>query len=308
MFPPAATAAESGQLTREGLLPAVRDLLRSLGEPGEPVPFDDGSLPVYAVGDQLVLKLYPPVYLDELTTERTMLEVLHGKLPIPTPGVVHAGTRDGWGYVVMERLPGRTLKQVWPELSTADKLALAPKIGEALSTLHSVRDPALSALAPRDWTAFLAGQREKLVDHHRKTTLDEHWLAQLPEFVDAVDLGTPETVPLHTEVMRDHLLVTREGDDWRLSGLFDFEPAMRGAAEYEFGAVGLFVSGGDPAFLRSLLLAYGYHPADLGPDFSRRCLAYTLLHVYSDFRWYLDVLPAPEKPTFVSLADAWWGA
>lgn len=304
MFP---SATEPDQLTRESLLPAVRDLLRSLGEPGEPVPFDDGSLPVYAVGDQLVLKLYPPVYLDELTTERTMLEVLHGKLPVPTPGVVHAGTRDGWGYVVMERLPGRTLKQVWPELSTADKLALAPKIGEALSTLHSVRDPALSVLAPQDWTAFLAGQRAKLVDHHRETALAEHWLAQLPEFVDSVDLGTPETVPVHTEVMRDHLMVTREGDNWRLSGLFDFEPAMRGAPEYEFGAVGLFVSGGDRAVLRSLLLAYGYRPADLGAEFSRRCLAYALLHVYSDFRWYLDVLPAPEKPTFASLADAWWG-
>ncbi|WP_240690579.1 MULTISPECIES: phosphotransferase [unclassified Amycolatopsis] len=160
---------------------------------------------------------------------------------------------------------------------------------------------------PPGWAAFLAGQREKLVDHHRETTLDEHWLAQLPDFVDAVDLGTPETVPLHTEVMRDHLMVTREGDGWRLSGLFDFEPAMRGAPEYEFAAVGLFVSSGDSAFLRSLLLAYGYHPAELGPDFSRRCLAYTLLHVYSDFRWYLDVLPAPREPTFVSLADAWWG-
>ncbi|MFD2469908.1 aminoglycoside phosphotransferase family protein [Amycolatopsis silviterrae] len=307
MFPPAATAAEFDELTREGLLPAARDLLRTLGEPGEPVPFADGSLPVYAVGEQLVLKLYPPLYLDELATERTMLEVLHGKLPIPTPGVVHAGTRDGWGYVVMERLPGRTLKQVWPELSTADRLALAPEIGEALSTLHSVRDPALSVLGPPDWAAFLAGQREKLVEHHRKTTLDEHWLAQLPEFLRTVDLGTPETAPLHTEVMRDHLMVARDGDNWRLTGLFDFEPAMRGAPEYEFAAAGLFVSGGDATVFRRLLLAYGYRPADLGPDFSRRCLAYALLHVYSNFRWYLDVLPAPPEPTFVSLAQAWWG-
>lgn len=54
---------------------------------GEAVPFTDGSLPVYAVGEDLVLKLFPPVHLDELPTERTMLEVLHGKLPIPTPAV-----------------------------------------------------------------------------------------------------------------------------------------------------------------------------------------------------------------------------
>jgi hypothetical protein len=36
-------------------------------------------------------------------------------------------------------------------------------------------------------------------------------------------------VPLHTEVMRQHLL-TAEGPEgaWPLSGLIDFEPTMRG--------------------------------------------------------------------------------
>ena len=43
---------------------------------------------------------------------------------------------------------------------------------------------------------------------------------------------------LHTGVMRYHLL-TAEGPPgkWRLSGLIDFEPAMRG--EYEFADVGI---------------------------------------------------------------------
>jgi len=299
MFP------SSAEPTREELLPSVRRLLASLGEPGPAVPFEDGSLPVYAVGARLVLKLYPPADLDELATERTLLEVLYGRLPIPTPGVVHAGIRDGWGYLVMERLAGRSLKEVWPELSTADRKALAPRLGEAVAALHAVRDPALATVKPDSWDAFLAAQRSTVLDRQRR--LDEHWRSQIPAFLDSVDLGRPPAVPLHTEIMRDHLMVARSGDGWQFTGLFDFEPAMRGAAEYDFAAVGLFVSGGDRAFFRELLFGYGYRPDELGREFSRRCLAYALLHVYSDFASYLKILPAPAEPAFDSLADAWWG-
>jgi hypothetical protein len=46
-------------------------------------------------------------------------------------------------------------------------------------------------------------------------------------------------VLLHTEVMRQHLL-TAEGPQraWRLSGLIDFELALRGEREDEFVASG----------------------------------------------------------------------
>jgi hygromycin-B 7''-O-kinase len=231
-FPPAGTEAEFDALTRQDLLPVVTSLTGSLGL-GEVVPFTEGSLPVYAVGDDLVLKLFPPVHLDELPTERTMLEVLHGNLPIPTPRGERVGEQDGWGYVLMERLRGETLKDVWPRLSTEDKERLAPELGEALAALHSLRDPRLDVLDPPNWTEFLAGQRAKVVEHHRKTGLDEGWIAQIPAFLDSVDLGSPPAVPLHTEFTRDHVMVAHDGDRLRLTGLFDFEPAMRGAAEYE---------------------------------------------------------------------------
>ncbi|MEC3979774.1 aminoglycoside phosphotransferase family protein [Amycolatopsis sp. H20-H5] len=305
LFPPAGTEDEFGTLTREALLPAVISLAGSLGAGEAVVPFTEGSLPVYAVGDELVLKLYPSVYFGEMATERTMLEVLHGRLPITTPGVERTGELEGWGYLLMDRLPGDTLKDVWPRLSTEDKQRLAPRLGEALAALHAVDDPALAALGPASWSRFIADQRGNVVKHHRKTRLGEKWLSQLDGFLDSVELGTPRVVPLHTEFVRDHLMMTREGGEWRVSGLFDFEPAMRGAAEYEFVGAGLFVAGGDRDFLRRLLLGYGYKPAELGEDFSRRCLAYTLLHVYSNLRRYLELLPVPAEPTLDTLATTW---
>lgn len=105
-------------------------------------------------------------------------------------------------------------------------------------------------------------------------------------------------------MMREHLLAL----NGHLSGLFDFEPAMRGPAEYEFASVGVFVTRGDRGLFRRLLLAYGYSGSDLGPDFCRRILGHALLHRYSRLRWYLErVPPPPGTSTLEELALAWFG-
>lgn len=95
-----------------------------------------------------------------------------------------------------------------------------------------------------------------------------------------MDLGDPKPVLLHTEVMSDHLLVA---PDLELSGLVDFEPAMRGAAEYEFVATGVFLTRGD----------LEAHEA--------------LLHVYSNLPRCLREIPPGEAKMLDSLADLWFG-
>ncbi|SFO96745.1 hygromycin-B 7''-O-kinase [Amycolatopsis arida] len=302
------TEEQYDAITEERLRPAVTALCRRLGHADRPVDrFADGSLPVYAIGDELVLKLYSPVDAGEAVTETTVLRALDGRLPVPTPGVVDTGEADGWRYVLMRRLTGRPLPEAWPELSPADRTTLARQLGEALAALHAVRDPALAGLEPRDWPAFVAAQRATAVERQRRAGLDAGWLAQITSFLDTVDLVPGPPALLHTEVMREHLLVTREPNGWRLSGLFDFEPAMPGAPEYEFAAVGLFFSRGDAAVLREVLRAYGYLDADLDEALSRRLLAYTLLHRYANLSWYLRELPAPREPTLNALATTWFG-
>jgi hypothetical protein len=93
--------------------------------------------------------------------------------------------------------------------------------------------------------------------------------------------------------------------DRQLSGVIDFEPAMRGVREYEFVALGLFTAGGDPRFLRQTLTAYGYAHGDLDAGFRRRLTGWTILHRYSHLAAYLDRLPPPE-PTFEAAADRWF--
>ncbi|MBB3661525.1 hygromycin-B 7''-O-kinase [Prauserella sediminis] len=264
-------------------------------------PFPTGSLPVFAVGDALVLKAYPADDVDEALTELAALTALDGTLDVATPRVEGEGELDEWRYVLMRRLPGVDLPTAWPAMSTSDRVRLMRRLGGLLAQLHAVPPP---DLWPADWSRFLSGRRSEVMAHQSGLGLAEDWRAQIPEFLDDVDLGDPDPVLLHTEVMPEHVFV--DPDTFVPTGLLDFEPAMRGAPEYEFSAVGVFLTAGDTGLLRELLLGYGYDAAELDEDLARRLLAYTVLHRYSNLSSYLQLLPAPDTPTLPSLARRWF--
>jgi hygromycin-B 7''-O-kinase len=202
-------------------------LCTRLGLAGEPLTrFAEGSQPVYAVGDELVLKLFPTAAAPDGVAEGRVLSHLHGRLPVPTPRVHDFGPyENGWQYVLMSRLHGENLAHAWDRLSRADHERLVADVGETLAVLHAL-DPALvaDALGPGDWGAFLDRRRSAAVERQRAHGLPAARLEQIPDFPASVTLPrAPRPSLLHTEVMRQHLLVDPEGP--RLTGLFDFEPA-----------------------------------------------------------------------------------
>ncbi len=266
-----------------------------------------GSRPVYRIAD-LVLKLFPPVTTwPPWQVEAEVLTAVQGRLPIPTPQVHGPGEHDGWGYVLMSRLPGIPLDTAWDQVPGAGQDRLADQLGETIGALHQLPPPAIRDWWPADWPAFLARQRAQCASEQRDLGLPAAWADQIPGFLDAVAPPSGVPVLLHTEVMREHLLVAEgPGGVWRLSGLIDFEPAMRGEREYEFAAVAVFVAEGDAQFLTRTLTAYGYHHDQLGPSLRRRLLAWGILHRYSNLRWWMRRLPKPAQPTLDALADCWF--
>jgi hygromycin-B 7''-O-kinase len=137
----------------------------------------------------------------------------------------------------------------------------AAPVSFLLAALHALDPgPLRGTLGPADWSGFLAGQRATAAERQRQVNLPDPWLSQIEAFLDSVPLTPePERVLLHTELIREHLLV--DPGTWTLNGLLDFETAMTGDRAYEFAPVGLFVSRGDP----------------------RELLAYTLLHRHSNW-------------------------
>jgi len=266
--------------------------------------FASGSVPVFAVGDEHVVKLFPPDERSFFDTERTALTHIDGLLPIPTPRVIAAGERGQWYYIVMTRLSGGSLAEAWPTVEAHDRFRLMREMGEALAALHATATDGLAPLAI-DWPRFMDAQRASCRDRQVAKGLAAPWVDAVGDFLARwAPSDDGRRVLLHTEVMREHTLVQRRGGAWYISGLIDFEPAMAGAPEYEFAPVGIFLTCAEPGLLGALLGAYG---AEVDDELPLRTMAYALLHRYSNLRWYLERLPAPnEVGDLESLARRWF--
>ena len=81
---------------------------------------------------------------------------------------------------------------------------------------------------------------------------------------------------------------------------------MVGHAEYEFCAVGLFLSQGDKDLFRLFLSSYGYGDSDLTAELSRRILGFLLLHRYSNLNWFLTFIPANRRFTRLAQLEQYW--
>lgn len=266
--------------------------------------FASGSVPVFAVGDEHVVKLFTSEERSFFNTERAALTHIDGLLSIPTPRVIAAGEHGQWYYIVMSRLSGCSLAEAWHTIEIRDRFQLMREVGAALAAMHAIATEELAPLAV-DWPRFMDAQRVSCRDRQLARGLGAPWVDAVGDFLAR---WTPNDggarVLLHTEVMREHLLVERREGVWHISGLFDFEPAMLGAPEYELASVGVFVTCAEPGLLRAFLDAYG---AEVDDELPLRIMAYALLHRYSSLRWYLERLPVPDEVRDLeSLARKWF--
>jgi hygromycin-B 7''-O-kinase len=268
--------------------------------------FASGSVPVFAVGDGYVVKLFPAEERSFFDAERSALARIGGALSLATPRLIADGYRGHWWFIVMMRLPGQSLAEAWPEIGVRERFELMRQLGAGLAELHAIGTDGLDSLV-MNWPRFVDVQRISCRERQLAKGLGFPWVDAIDDFLDR---RTPSTsgplVLLHTEIMREHLLVERSQGGWQLSGLFDFEPAMIGHREYEFASAGLFLTCGEPGLLRALLDAYG---AEIDAELPLRLMAYALLHRYSNLRWNLERLPTPNVDGDLErLAHQWFYA
>lgn len=267
------------------------DIRRDLSLGAGLTRLEGGSVPVFAAGNGHVVKLFPADERAHLETEAAVLRHIDGRLSIPTPSLVAAGERDSWFYVVMTRLSGDSLAETWPSIGAPDRRSLVSQAGTALAELHALPTDDLT-LPAFDWPRFVDAQRASCRATQVSRGLGSPWVDLIDDFLAKWAPKEDARALLHTEVMREHLLVEPAGRGWRLSGLVDFEPAMVGAPGYEFAAVGIFLTGAEPGLLRVLLNSYG---VEYEEEFALRTMAYALLHRYSRMAWYLKRLPVPDE-------------
>ncbi|MCA1593091.1 MAG: aminoglycoside phosphotransferase family protein [Acidobacteria bacterium] len=261
------------------------------------------------VDERLVVKIFGP-FRRQYAREAAALEFAHGKLCVETPEVVHAGELEGWPYIVMSRLTGLPMREMWPEINARDRLEIVARLGVAMRELH-VHDAPLSPDAlNRDWHGFVERQARASVERQRDCGANPEWLESLPEFIAARLKTLPEgfrPVLLHGDVHPGNVLVVESGGRWRVSGLFDFGDSFCGFHEYEFVAPGVLMVQGRRELQRAMLAAYGYAEAQLDLNLRARLMLLTVLYECSDLRKYaLRLAPDAVRLTLDELEAAIW--
>ena len=121
----------------EAQRPAIEAIAARHGLPaGELAPFPHGTQIVWGTRHS-VIKLFVPTWPEDTQVEMRMLERLAGT-GLPVPQLEANGEVAGWPYVVMSRLPGRSVAEEWPGLDADGRERLAHDIGAAMARLAAL--------------------------------------------------------------------------------------------------------------------------------------------------------------------------
>ena len=290
-------------------LPAALDIARGYRLPhADPHPFLTGTNLVVAL-DGLVLKIFPPVLRAQFVSERASLAQLRGRLSLPIPEIVHEGERDGWPYLVITRLRGMLGAEVWPTLPEDQKERVLGQIGATIAEVQRVPIGELSRIEPR-WEQFMRKQIAGCRARHRRLGLPQKYWDGLDEMIRDAPALIPMRAPpviLTGEYIPENFLMSREGGDWRLSGLIDFGDVLTGWGEYDLLGPSAFMTAGMPRRVGSLFRGFGYAPEEVTPTVRRRLMALLLLHRVSDPIRHICIPGWREKAGDLSeLAELLW--
>jgi hygromycin-B 7''-O-kinase len=268
----------------ERWLPALADLAAAQGFAGPLRPCGLGSNLVCRVGDDRLLKLFPPIHRDQFLAEHAVLAHLALHPPgIAVPDLLSAGERDGWTWIAMTHLPGTPLETLWPDLSEPERWFLLERLGEILARFQEVPVDGISALEP-PWERFLPAQEVACRARQTQVKTPARLVSDLGRYLAATQDALPASFPpvlLTGEWTPENLLVSRRAGGWAFTGMVDFADALVGFAEYDLLGPCVFLAAGDAERQRRFFAGYGYGPGELTAALRRRLLRLLLLHRYS---------------------------
>jgi len=280
--------------------PRWRDVIVAIAAEHSSQPvrqMSEGTVLVGLVGQELVVKLYPPFLRDHFAFEQATLPRLSGRLQVPTPKLLASGEREGWPFVVMTQLSGEPLTAVWPTLDEAQKCALLKSLGALAAQVHALPVGELSTLS-QPWAAFVHAQRQRCRHRQQRTGLPPQLLDRLDAFVQG-DLPTGPEVILTGEYTPMNLLA-HQG---RLAGMFDFGDGLVGPRQYDWLGPLCFLAAGHAARCEAFFTGYGVQP-----DAAQRLqlLRLMLLHRYSNLHAQIAWPGWQQAGSFEELAALIW--
>lgn len=274
--------------------PYARAALRLAGLP------DEGEVRTHVptthvaalVGDAYLVKLHYEEWFGEdcFQTEREAYRLLAAAdLPIPELLAEGALYDEGWRwpFLVMTAMRGRSLREIGPAATPADRERVARWLGATLRRLHEVPIRDGERLSFEIYADLIQTRRQRCHrDHAVWASLPPHLLEQVRDYVwRARDLIDPERVRpalLHGDLHDGNVFVEGRPGALTPTGIVDLNEAAEGDPHYDLVAVHVQTLGADKRLLRAFLDGYGWD--EPGRDWARRMMAFTLVHDHDMIR------------------------
>lgn len=235
------STVDSGEAASD---PTLRRTLAAAGLPttGNYIP-KAGWVSRAWIGDEYVVRLNADErHRDAFLHEAVVVELLAES---DVPHARHLGHGDGpdGPWYVSERLPGRTLHEVWPTADSVTRRSMIESLGAALRALHGVPVPAglmppwlAAAIAgKKPWAAFhppvVGGALDRVEDARRLHGHDALLLADASDWIRErlTYFAADEPVLVHGDIHGSNVMV----DQGRVSGVIDFAEALAQPADVE---------------------------------------------------------------------------
>jgi hygromycin-B 7''-O-kinase len=197
------------------------------------------------VGDEYVVRLSNDRARDAYVHEARVVALLAGSDVPHARHVAHGAGPDGSWYV-SERLPGRTLHDVWPEADVPTRHAIVESLGVALRALHRVPVPGdllppwlEDALRGGAWPAYhppvVSAALEQVDAARRRHGRDSRLLDDITVWIhERLPLfGADDPVLVHGDLHGSNIMVDRG----RVTGLIDFAEALAQPADAELDTI-----------------------------------------------------------------------
>jgi hygromycin-B 7''-O-kinase len=272
--------------------------------------FSEGTNIVFAYGDHTVIKVFPPIHLDQFKSEILVLKHLQGKLLVKTPTVTAEGEIFGWPYMVMNQLNGTLLETLWDTMNHDNKMILMRELGSLIREVHSLPTHGLEEIDCH-WEHFVQEQINHCTEQHRSGGLSNALLEEIPSYLDSTKdslVKIEKPVLLTGEYTPMNFLVKQTRGVWHIDALIDFGDSMLGLPEYDLLGPGAFLIQGDKALLKEFLGSYGYASNAMTPALSHQLMALMLLHKYSNLKAQLRIKDWTSKVrSLKDLENLVWG-
>lgn len=197
------------------------------------------------VGDEYVVRLSNGQFRDAFRHEATVVNLLAGSEVPHARRLAHGDGPDGPWYI-SERLPGRTLYEVWPAADSHTRQAIIESLGAALRALHRIPVGAgllppwlADALAGKPPAAFhppvVSAALQQVEAARRLPGHDSRLLADVADWIQErlALFAADEPVLVHGDLHGSNVIV----DQGRVTGLIDFAEALAQPADVELDTI-----------------------------------------------------------------------